>query len=96
MKTLLGIYLVGAILTKIAIRGSVIDDNRLVLEWPLVWWDAPSDMFKLLESRFVVSAAASSTPSPALQNLVRLPFEVAPSAALPMTAGSLWRCSCAR
>jgi hypothetical protein len=54
MKTLLYIYILGAVLTKIAIRNTPADNNRLVAEWPLVWWNDPGDMSALLLSRFKV------------------------------------------
>lgn len=61
MKDLLWIYLIGAVITKWAVKGSALDTNQTVIEWPLAWLNNPSGMLAQLQGQLPVGAAPSGT-----------------------------------
>lgn len=58
MKTLLYLYVAGAIATKLLVNDTPLDDTQDVLAWPLLWLNSTDGMLALLKSKF-----AGSVPS---------------------------------
>jgi hypothetical protein len=64
MKTLLWVYIAGAILTKIAIRGTAGDTAANVITWPALWLQNPTGMLNALTGPTIANTAVLPVPKP--------------------------------